>query len=270
MPRSTTPSARRAAAAAPSAAVGGIGRIHLWLGGSLWIGHSAGLSGVHAHHAFQISLPRDAPVGFRGTLAEPWTHYDGAIVRPHQPHQFDGRGGRVAQLFVEPETPAGRVLLDLTRGQGITALTRGQAHPLVEALFDCFDSTRDEAPMIEAAQRVLHQLACCAPQPPALDPRIARAQAFLRSQSAQAPTLAQTAAQVHLSPGRLRHLFVAQTGTSYRAYLLWLRLLDAVRAFSAGASWTDAAHTAGFADSAHLSRTFKRMFGFSPVMIVKE
>ena len=31
-----------------------------------------------------------------------------------------------------------------------------------------------------------------------------------------------------------------------------------------GASWTDAAHAAGFADSAHLSRTSRTMFGTTP------
>jgi AraC-like DNA-binding protein len=33
--------------------------------------------------------------------------------------------------------------------------------------------------------------------------------------------------------------------------------------FAAGASLTEAAHAAGFSDSAHLSRTFRRMFGVS-------
>ena len=49
-----------------------------------------------------------------------------------------------------------------------------------------------------------------------------------------------------------------------RRYLLWLRLQDAVRELAAGAPATDAAHAAGFADSAHLSRTFRRMFGITP------
>jgi len=44
---------------------------------------------------------------------------------------------------------------------------------------------------------------------------------------------------------------------------LWLRLMRAVERFAAGASLTDAAHEAGFADSAHLSRTFRRMFGIA-------
>jgi AraC-like DNA-binding protein len=41
----------------------------------------------------------------------------------------------------------------------------------------------------------------------------------------------------------------------------WLRLIRAVDAHAGGLSLTEAAHAAGFADSAHLSRTFKRMFG---------
>jgi AraC-like DNA-binding protein len=33
--------------------------------------------------------------------------------------------------------------------------------------------------------------------------------------------------------------------------------------YASGAALTEAAHGAGFADSAHLSRTFRRMFGIS-------
>jgi AraC-like DNA-binding protein len=34
---------------------------------------------------------------------------------------------------------------------------------------------------------------------------------------------------------------------------------------ASGASYTEAAHLAGFADSAHLSRTYRRMFGMKLV-----
>ena len=74
----------------------------------------------------------------------------------------------------------------------------------------------------------------------------------------------------NLSPSRFRHLFVAQTGVSFRAYLLWARVETAVAAAMAGKSWTAAAHDAGFADSAHLSRTCRRMFGIAPAALVRE
>jgi AraC family transcriptional regulator len=54
---------------------------------------------------------------------------------------------------------------------------------------------------------------------------------------------------------------VEHTGLPFRTYLLWLRLTKAVGVFAGGRSLTEAAHEAGFADSAHFSRTFRRMFG---------
>ncbi|MEJ0022042.1 MAG: helix-turn-helix domain-containing protein [Alphaproteobacteria bacterium] len=75
--------------------------------------------------------------------------------------------------------------------------------------------------------------------------------------------IAEAAKQVGLSNARASHLFVEQTGLAFRTYLLWLRLIRAVDRYSAGASLTDAAHEAGFSDSAHFSRTFRRMFGLS-------
>jgi AraC-like DNA-binding protein len=82
-------------------------------------------------------------------------------------------------------------------------------------------------------------------------------------------SLAQAARVAHLSPSRFRHLFVSQTGISFRAYLLWARVSAAMGAGMAGMSWTEAAQAWGFADSAHLSRTCRRMFGIAPSMLIR-
>jgi AraC-like DNA-binding protein len=74
-------------------------------------------------------------------------------------------------------------------------------------------------------------------------------------------SLAGAARHVALSPSRASHLFVENTGLQFRTYVLWLRLVRAVDAHVAGMNLTEAAQEAGFSDSAHLSRTFKRMFG---------
>jgi AraC-like DNA-binding protein len=49
-----------------------------------------------------------------------------------------------------------------------------------------------------------------------------------------------------------------------RRYRLWLRLLDAVGELAQGSSIAEAACSAGFSDAPHLTRTFRRMLGFTP------
>jgi AraC-like DNA-binding protein len=75
--------------------------------------------------------------------------------------------------------------------------------------------------------------------------------------------LAALSEAVHLSPSRLVHRFREGTGVPLRRYVLWCRLRTADAAMR-GSSLTEAAHLAGFADSAHLTRTFRAMFGVAP------
>ena len=59
------------------------------------------------------------------------------------------------------------------------------------------------------------------------------------------------------------HLFKQEMRIPWRPYLLWRRLLCAIAFMHKGGSATAAAYQAGFSDSAHLSRTFKSMFGIT-------
>jgi AraC-like DNA-binding protein len=68
---------------------------------------------------------------------------------------------------------------------------------------------------------------------------------------------------VGLSPGRLMHVFTESVGIPLRPYLAWLRGQRSACAIL-GASLTDVAQLAGFADAAHMSRTFRRELGFQP------
>lgn len=69
--------------------------------------------------------------------------------------------------------------------------------------------------------------------------------------------------QLALSESRFLHLFSDEMGITWRPYLLWRRMICALAAIVDGASATDAAHSAGFSDSAHLSRTFRNTFGMT-------
>lgn len=246
----------------------GIGRVLLWSGGSLWIGRAGGRAEAHAHHAIQISMGLSGPMRLCGEDGD-WRWHRVAMVRPHQRHQFDGSGETVAQIFVEPETAQGRSLLQCHDGEAIVDLPGEAPQPLLAALLQAFVDDAPDEDLVAIGHRIVAAL--CGQAAPALsvDPRISRAIEFIRAHLAEPVTLAQAAAAAHLSPSRFRHLFVAQTGLSFRAYLLWARVEAAVGAAMGGLSWTEAAQDWGFADSAHLSRTCRRMFGIAPTMLVR-
>jgi len=83
-------------------------------------------------------------------------------------------------------------------------------------------------------------------------------------------TVKQLADVAGMSARNFARIFVQETGVAFRSYVLWLRLNVAIERSMAGGSWTEAAHEAGFADSAHLSRTFKRMFGINPATLTRD
>jgi AraC-like DNA-binding protein len=94
-----------------------------------------------------------------------------------------------------------------------------------------------------------------------IDPRILRVLVRLSTDIDLRLDAGQAAEIACLSESRFSHLFVAEVGLPFRTYLLWRRLMVAVNGVAAGSPLTNAAHDAGFADSAHFSRTFLRMFG---------
>lgn len=74
---------------------------------------------------------------------------------------------------------------------------------------------------------------------------------------------AEVANKLSLSESRFLHLFRQEMNIPWRPYLLWRRMICAILAMVKGHSATEAAHTAGFSDSAHLSRTFRAHFGMT-------
>jgi AraC-like DNA-binding protein len=255
-----------AKAAAPKA-IAGIGRVLLWNGGSLWIGHAAGRGETHAHHAIQITLALTGCVQFRVPEGR-WSAYSAAMVLPHQRHQFDGNAQSVAQIFVEPETVQGRALLSRFGAQPIVRLEDKPLAQLAESMRRAYARKAADESLAGIARATVTELTG-GELPLTVDSRITRAIEWMRSRLKQPLSLADAARVAHLSPSRFRHLFVSQTGISFRAYLLWARVSSAVGAAMNGASWTEAAQAWGFADSAHLSRTCRRMFGIAPSTLIR-
>jgi AraC-like DNA-binding protein len=72
------------------------------------------------------------------------------------------------------------------------------------------------------------------------------------------------AQRLGLERTRALRLFKEATGTTFRQFKRWTGLQHAARLIVSGAGVRTAAMDAGFADTAHLTRTFKQCFGLTP------
>ena len=264
MPRSAAPAPRGS-----RSKIGG-GRVLMWRGGSLWVSHETGLVQPHAHHAIQVTLAPRQPVKLRSVDGAAWVAAHASIVMPDREHQFDGCGQDVAILLIEPETRAGRMLLARYGQSSLTLIVDEAVGAESQRLLDGLAGHASDESLIERARSIVSLLAGGVPEPEEVDARIARALEWIRGHLDGPIALGPVSKVAHLSPSRFRHLFVAQTGISFRAYVLWARVTAAMVAAMAGQSWTEAAQNAGFADSAHFTRTCRRMFGISPTMLNRE
>ncbi len=93
---------------------------------------------------------------------------------------------------------------------------------------------------------------------------VRRARAYLRERWDQPVPLAELSARAGLSRFELVRTFRAQVGLPPHAYQLDLRVAHARRLLARGEPPAAVAAACGFADQAHLTRTFKRAVGVTP------
>ena len=247
-------------------------RIVVWEGGSLWVVDSTRLeqrerrgTDFHAHHAVQVVLALQGK--FRLSTSENSVAGGVAAVAPDTPHIFEADGTH-ALLFVEPESLPGRAIsASLFAHGGLSSPSETMIGDFASRIATAYQASSEAREQLTRVGRELVERMAATGRPRVFDPRVRRVVAWAAQRGDQPVSLADAADVAGLSAGRLRHLFVQETGLSFKTYLLWLRLTRAVTLMADGRSLTDAAHEAGFSDSAHFSRTFRRMFGVAPVSL---
>jgi AraC-like DNA-binding protein len=93
---------------------------------------------------------------------------------------------------------------------------------------------------------------------------VAQARELLHERLVDPPTLEQLAETVGMRPFALLRAFRAELGLPPHAYLNQVRLRSAKRLLDDNQPPADVAALVGFADQAHLSRHFKRVYGVPP------
>ena len=225
----------------------------LFTGGNLvnaWHRHLTASLFFSLHGRFRLRIGRQAA----------WRSSRGILVAPNTVQQLDARGCELAILQIDPETEAYARIASRLAHESLNELEPALVDRLAGALPLAPDRIWDlalgllEGPPLSARR---------------LDARVSTVLDLLKGAFLSAPTAADLAEAVGLSEGRLVHPFNEQVGIPLRRYILWLRLRHVFYFRTLGHSLTAAAHEAGFADSAHLSRTFRGMFGMPPSVLFR-
>ena len=208
--------------------------------GRLWLGPDYGLihgelgrTAPHAHYAHQLMCSAGAPitVSLEGRVVSARRLF----IPSRHTHAILETEGEVWVLYAEPIVFEAEPLQRLLSGAALSLET-----------LSTLPRRRLDEPRIERALAALDQQ--------------------LRGKvSAQA-----LAAVAHLSLSQLERLFAEQLGMPVRRLVLWRRLRVALQLALAGSTLTEAAHDAGFADSAHFSRTMKQLFGVSAAASLRQ
>lgn len=215
---------------------------------AMYIGPGLSLA-PHLNAAATVAIALDAPFELRtctnSTGWSEWRSTLSSLIPSETLHHLRSHGPMVF-LYLDPLTdrrlPLSQAELDGGRERLIDA---GPGIGISEA-FAAF-GLRTRFPMDERIAKVVLEIE-------------KRPDLFGRQQEA--------AALACLSPSRFRERFGAEVGLPFRRYRMWRRMARVMRKIADGGSLTESAMAAGFSSSAHLSSSFKRMFGLSASDII--
>ncbi|WP_280451556.1 helix-turn-helix domain-containing protein [Nocardia cyriacigeorgica] len=230
--------------------------VWLWPGEAAYFGPSFHLD-THSAAVHTLAFGIDAEFTF--TIRQGAVRRLRSVLIPARtPHRIQGQG---RMLFFYLDADSGRIqtVRNAMRDRSMPAPAD---HEATAALLAHLTAT-DRPDPSEIRRIVLGGRA----RPP-IDHRIRRTMDALLADPGAAPAASAAAATVGLSESRFLHLFTDQSGTSYRRYRLWARLLCVGAAVAEGRDLTAAAADAGFASASHFSDTFRTLFGLTATAVL--
>lgn len=220
---------------------------------------------LHSHHSLHFVLPIEGELRVRTSSLGHWSTAAGVLTAADAPHAIDSRGADVLFVFLDPESDAGATFRPALE-HPVRLLTVQERSTLVRDVVPRTILSSGAEDWVRSAARALGVPLPASQRP--IHPRVRRLLRTLRSSGVDdATSLEALARSVGLSPGRLMHVFTESIGIPLRPYLSWLRVQRAAIAIVDRSPLGEAAHRAGFADAAHMSRTFKRMLGVTPSVL---
>lgn len=193
----------------------------------------------------------------------------------HDGRPLDGHARRWRMVHFEREllaAAAGRDDIELTRPVICDPLLQSALHQLLGRLEAWRAKDADtalerlacEESLAAVLGRLLQAHASVPPIGPDAHGPVARVRERLADELLSVPSLDELAALAQLGKYQLLRRFTRVHGLPPHAWLLQQRVARARGAIRAGASLSQAAADAGFADQSHMTRAFARQLGFTP------
>lgn len=222
----------------------------------------------HSHHALQICIGLNN--SFILETENGSKKYQSVIIDTNVSHQFDGMGSWHLILLIDPEHEnvsqiKKNMMIEQTAEPDLDLL-----EPHVDAIVQLMMQKATCNAVNNSLNSLLALLSGSSQKISEKDQRIRKIFNYIGSLEEKKVSIKALTNLVNLSESRLSHLFKEQTGIPVRRYILWVRLMSALKHVVLGQSMTNAALNAGFSDSAHFTRTFRKMFGVFPSTYVKK
>lgn len=222
---------------------------------------------VHEHHAIQIAISLENEIEVISSSSV--MKYKAVIINSDELHECRTHDNAFLLINIDPENKIGAGLKKTyLSDQRIAALPESIIEELLENIEPLLVNNISADLIFDTILQFLQKLSDT-DENKSMDGRILKILEVLRQPGNGTLKIENLSALVHLSPGRLIHLFTEQVGIPVRKYILWTRLLTALQHIFNGSNITDAALEAGFSDAPHFNRTFKRMFGQSPSILLQ-
>jgi len=186
----------------------------------------------------------------------------------HDGHPIDGAVRRWRIIYFNPRILLRELMPDAMDAVEFArpSLRAPAAGRGINRLFDRLRRVEDRLGVEEIVVHVVTGLACAraARDCPKHSAPVVRARARIEDDPSTPIALSELAALSGLSRYQIVRAFAREMGTTPYAYVIQCRVQLARRLLAKGATPSDAAQGAGFADQSHMTRAFVRQFGITP------
>jgi AraC-like DNA-binding protein len=236
---------------------------HYWLGTTGFLHVSYRMRSMDTARQQAVILLSGCGRPFRLRAQGLDTLTDAAVVGPQVMRSLDATGIELLAFHVAPDHPA-FAALSILCGGNVRLLRRDHFKPWQTAMRETIWNAPDMPTVRHLFDQIVQTVQLDHAVSFALDPALAAVLDAVNKDFER--PLAQIARDVGLPSARVSHLFNEQLRLPLRSYQAWRRTTVAweLFAFRNDLSLTQAAHEAGYADSAHMSRTWQRQYGVSP------